>query len=188
MKERVIYNSYDLWDDYADECIEYIKDFRDCHDEDINATITDDEIWQRIYDYDRLNWEDEYERLREFFNVHGHFIIRGCVGRWDGTYSAGYVFDNFDDMFYKATKDCDYIKMWDENGHFYLKCSHHDGTNLFEIKRLSDKGYEFIDNWEYDWNDKRTEKQIHDIVWNSNFLSSLPHYVHNIYGCKKYEK
>jgi hypothetical protein len=104
-------------------------------------------------------------------------MLRGTVQRWNGNREAGYVFNDFDEMFYKAVADCDYIKIWDENGHFYIKCSHHDGTNIYEIKRINYKAYDFIDKWSYNWNDNRTEEEIHDIVWNSNFLSSLPHYL-----------
>ena len=181
MKERIIYNNYDLWEDYADDARAFLAE------EYPEEEITDNSIWDEIYFQDNINWEDEHERLKDFFTGNGYFMIRGYVGRWDGRHAAGYVFDDFDDMFYKAVKDCDYIKIWDENGHFYLKCSHHDGTNFFEIKRISSKGYDFIDNWNYNYEDTRTEEKIHTIVWNSNFLSSLPHFAHTVYGCKKRE-
>lgn len=180
MKQRIIYNNCDLWDDYAQDAIETLH-ANDYTDEE----ITDEMIWNDIYFIDECAWDDEHTRLKEFFNGHGYFMIRGTVGRWDGTRAAGHIFDDFDKMFYEATRDCDYVKMWDEDGHFYLKCSHHDGTNTFEIKRITDKAYTFADNWSYNWSDERTEQQIHDIIWNSNFLSSLPHFAHTVYGCKK---
>ena len=180
--ERIIYNNYNLWEDYSDDTRAFLAE------ENPEEEITDNSIWEEIYFQDNLNWEDEHKRLKDFFTGHGYFMIRGYMGRWDGRRAAGYVFDDFDDMFYKAVKDCDYIKLWDENGHFYLKCSHHDGTNLFEIKRINYKAYEFIDNWAYSWDDDRTEAEIHSIVWNSNFLSSLPHFAHTVYGCKKRER
>ena len=179
MKERVIYNNYDLWEDYAEEA----KDKLEFNEEE----ITDDRLWEEIYYSNDCDWEDEYERLKKFFTGHGYFMLRGYVERWNGKHAAGYIFNDFDDMFYKAVKDCDYIKIWDENGHFYIKCSHHDGTNIFEIKRINEKAYQFIDDWSYNWSDDRTEEEIHNTVWNSNFLSSLPHYAHAVYGCKKYE-
>lgn len=179
MKERIIYNSYDLWEDYAEDCREFLAEVYE------DDEITDDMIWDKICAYDSIDWDDEHERLKEFFTGHGYFMIRGTVGRWDGSHAAGHIFNDFDEMFYEATRDCAYVKMWDEDGHFYLKCSHHDGTNLFEIKRITDKAYQFADNWSYNWDDKRTEAEIHDIIWDSNFLSSLPHYAHKVYGCRK---
>lgn len=183
MKERVIYNNYDLWEDYS-------EDVRDLLIEEYGYNpneITDNIIWDEIYNQDRLNWDDEHERLKEFFTEHGYFMVRGYVDRWDGKYAAGAVFSDFDSMFYDAIKDCDYWKIWDENGHLYLKCSHHDGTNLFEIKQINYKAYDFIDKWNYNWDDPRTEEEIHNIVWCNNFYSGLPHFAHLVYGCKKYE-
>ena len=181
MKERVIYNNYDLWEDYHEEAQSLWEE------NNPDYYITDTDLWDYIYNMDTMEWENEHEQLKEFFNGYGYFMIRGSVGRWNGAFYGGKVYDDFDNMFYDAVENCDYIKIWDENGHFYIRCSHHDGTNVFEVKRITEKAYNFIDNWAYDWNDKRTEEEIYDIVWNSNFLSSLPHYAHSVYGCKKYE-
>ena len=140
------------------------------------------------YDLEEVNdgyWEDEHELLKIFFDGSEQYLIRGYVGRWNGSYEAGRVFDDFDEMFCQAVRDCEYWKIWDENGHLYLKCSHHDGTNSFEIKRLTRKGAAFLEKWENDFGDMRTMKEVHNIIWNSNFLSGLPHYAHNVYGCKK---
>lgn len=176
-KQRVIYNNYDLWEDYSDDARAYLEEENDPDD------IAENQIWEEIYFQDNLNWEEEHARLKDFFTGHGYFLLMGTVGRWNGRHAAGYVFNDFDDMFYKAVKDCEYIKMWDENGHFYLKCSHHDGTNFFEIKRITYKALDFIEKWE----NEKSEKEKHNIVWNSNFLSSLPHFAHTVYGCEKTE-
>ena len=139
------------------------------------------------YDFDEMNdvyWEDEREILNRFFDGSKQYLIRGYMGRWDGTHAAGHVFDDFDEMFYQAARDCDYWKIWDENGHLYFKCSHHDGTNLFEIKRLTQKGADFLEKWENNFGDFRTTKEAHGIIWNSNFFSGLPYYARAVYGCK----
>lgn len=179
-KERIIYDNYDVCAMYNAARAFLLEEYNE--DE-----ITETMIWNEVNFQDSLTWQYENRLLTDFFTGHGFFLIRGFVGRWNGTFAAGAVFDNWEDMFHDATKDCDYVKIWDENGHFYLECSHHDGTNSYEIKRISNAGYNFIDNWYYNWDDERSESQIHDIVWHSNFLSSLPHFAHEIYGCKKRE-
>ena len=55
----------------------------------------------------------------------------------------------FNVLFVEFFKDCAYVKIWDENGHLYLTCSHHDGTCHFEIKEITDEGYEYYDRWNY---------------------------------------
>lgn len=175
-KERIIYDNYDLSSMY-DDAKNFLLEEHD--EEEITDSMIQNEIEFQSYSY----WLDEHDRLKDFFTNHGYFLLMGTVGRWNGRHQAGYVFDAWDDMFYKAIRDCDYFKIWDENGHFYLKCSHHDGTNCFEIKRITYKAIDFLENWEND----KTDAEKHNIIWNSNFLSSLPHFAAEIYGAKKKE-
>ena len=56
------------------------------------------------------------------------------------------IFDETFDEFCKCLKDCGYIEITDNKGHLEIKCSHHDGTNHFEIKRISDFGWEWYNN------------------------------------------
>ena len=179
-KERIIYNNYDLGGMF-DVCRALLEETYKPEE------ITEEMIWAQVYTENEINWDDERVQLKEFFDGSGPWLLRGNVGRWDGSHAAGHVFTDFDEMFYQAAQDCDYFKIWDENGHFYLQCSHHDGTNTFEIKRITEKAAEMLELWKYDYNDTRTEKELHDIIWDCNFFSGLPHYVHNVYGCKKQE-
>lgn len=179
-KVSVIYNNYDLWNDHAEDARQFLID--EYPEECPDGEPSDDAIWDVIYEDDQITWEDERERLRDFFNGRGFWLVRGVVERWNGKSAGGMVFDDFEKMLYTVGKDCDFFKLWDEGGHFYIRCSHHDGTNIFEVKRLSPAGYRFIDNWSYNWQDPRTEAQIHDIVWKSNFLSALPHYAREVFG------
>ena len=176
-QRRTIYNNYDLWEDYE----EFAREILEEYDEEPSENA----IWNVINDQDSANWQDEEERLKEFFDDGSTWILQGYSGRWNGTHKGGYIFTDFMDMFRKATTDCDYVHLYDENGHFYLKCSHHDGTNLYEIKKVTEKGINYIDRWENDWNDKRTEEYIHDRVMER--YSTLPHFAHAVYGCPKVE-
>ena len=128
-------------------------------------------------------WELAEEELKRFFS-NGHYILVGTIGRWDGYYDDGFLFDSFDEMLRKATKDCDYIKLYDENGHFYITCSHHDGSCHYEIKEVTDAGFQYYENWSYG-NDKRTERYIHTQIMNK--YSRLPRFCEKVYGCKKIE-
>ena len=178
-KRRTIYNNYDLWEDYFEDAKEYLVE-NGADEED----ITDEEIWSEIYFQDELNWEAEKEMLNNFFEG-ATWILQGYSGRWNGRCKGGYIFTDFEDMFYKAVKDCDYIHIFDENGHLFLKCSHHDGTNIYEIKKMTQQGIDYLDRWSWDWNDKRTEEYVHDKIMER--YSVLPHYAHLVFGCKRVE-
>ena len=177
---RTIYNNYCLWETYPDE---YIKEVL-IEDGYTEEEITDDMIWNTRYSYDEYDWEDAKITLTDFFDGET-WILRGTNGLWYGRVEAGTIFTDFMEIFYKATKDCDYINIYDENGHFYLECSHHDGTNCYEIKKVTDKGIAYLENWENNWNDKRTEQYIHDKIMEK--YSVLPNFAHKVYGCPKVE-
>ena len=180
---RIIYNNYDLWETYPDEDIKEMLIENGCEEDD----ITDEMIWRERYDLSSLDWEASKYDLEQFFLNNGNkWMIFGEIGRWDGIYKAGTMFDTFEEFFYEAAKDCDYWKFYDENGHLYLTCSHHDGTCHYEIKEVTDKGIEYLENWEYgSWSDKRTEEYVHTQIFNR--YSRLPRFAEKVYGRKRFE-
>lgn len=143
--------------------------------------IPDAEVEGEVYIQEDLMWTDMKFNLTYFIDKSPYgFLLRGSVGRWDGVSKGGYFVDKFDDL-YKCWEDCDYIKIYDENGHLYIYCSHHDGNNSYEIKALTEKGAEFRNNHGYDYNDRA----LHDKLWNNDLYTELPYFAHKIYGCEK---
>lgn len=182
-KERTIYDNYNLEKIYPDN--DLIEIARECNWVDEDEEITDDMLWNWRYEESQIDWEREFKGLKDFFQgkTVGFF---GEVGLWHGTYKAGKIGD-FEQLFWRAIEDCDYFKFYDENGHLYFTCSHHDGTNHFEIKELTKKGREYLSNFE-DWyfvNDKRTEEYVHDQIYKR--YSKLPRFAEKVYGCKPRE-
>ncbi len=179
-KERVIYNNYDLWDDYPDDEIDTIA--RECEWVDEDEEITDEMRIQWRYWEDEANWDAEKEMLEDFFKgkTVGFF---GEIGLWHGTYKCGNIGD-FWKLYYEAVRDCDYIKIYDENGHLYLTCSHHDGTNHFEIKVLNDDAEDYYDRWSYG-NDNRKEYEVITQIYKR--YSKIPRFMEKVYGCKTRE-
>lgn len=182
-KERTIYDNYDLEKIFPDNVL--IETAKECDWVDEDEKITEEMLWKWRYEESQIDWEIEFERLKDFFQgkTVGFF---GEVGLWHGTYKAGKIGD-FEQLFWRVIEDCDYFKFYDENGHLYLTCSHHDGTNHFEIKELTKKGREYLSNFE-DWyfvNDKRTEEYVHDQIYKR--YSKLPRFAEKVYGCKPKE-
>lgn len=177
-KVRTVFNNYNLWDDYKEDAVEILK-------ENGIENPTEDQIWDEIMFQSNSNWEDEKHELRKFFDDKT-CILMGENERWNGKRKAGTIFTDFMEMYYKAMKDCDYVHIYDINGHLYFKCSHHDGTNFYEIKILTDRGIEYLENWDYGpSSDKRSEQYVHEHIFKR--YSKLPHFAHNIYGCPKVE-
>lgn len=137
-QERVVYDNYNLYRQYPDDELKAIA--RECEWIDDDEEITDDMLWSWRYEESETDWEAERENLDAFFQ--GKTVeFSGMVGVWHGTYGIKPERGEFWQLFDRALRDCDYWKIYDENGHLYLKCSHHDGTHNFEIKVVTDKGY-----------------------------------------------
>lgn len=179
-KERVIFDNYDIWKLYPDETIREILHENGLEDEDITDKMIEDE---RYFNID-CDWDNAKYELEQFFDGK-HLLIFGKIGRWNGVISGFDTFDDFMKMFYWATEDCDYWKFYDENGHLYLHCSHHDGSCSYEIKVLTDAGYEYLDRWNYSYNDKRKPSDVGKQLVER--YSLLPHFSHKVYGCKRVE-
>lgn len=179
-KRRLIYSNFygEMYtEDDARECI-YDNDFDEQYE--TKEDIPDNDIWKELAFMEEIGWEDESCMLRDFFDG-AEWILQGTFGLWWGRPRGGFTFDSFEEMT-NAWNKCDYIRLYDENGHFYIDAAHHDGTNYYEVKRLTDKGIEYLSNHAYD-----CEEEVHDILFSSNFYSALPHYANNVFGCKERE-
>ena len=178
--ERVIYNNYDL-EKYFEDAKEYLIDEYD------NEDPTENEIWDEIYRMDELDRDDVFDELKDIFS-NGKFIAIGTCGLWTGNYAGGFVFNDFDEMC-SYFSGCDYFKFWDENGHLFVKASHHDGTHYVEVKQLTEKGIKYLENWEYS-DDKRTKQYVYEKLFNDSHYTRLLHVAHRLWESPKraYEK
>lgn len=71
----------------------------------------------------------------------------GAVGRWDGTFRGGTYIDDILDV-YKLINRCE-ITATIEKGRLFIEASHHDGNNLFELRRVTNRGYDRVLNTQY---------------------------------------
>ena len=171
-----LYSNYCGWIDEEDVKQELI----DCERAENEEDITDEMIWDEMRFLEESYWDDFSYELKHFFEKSNAWLLTGSIGRWDGDCRGGYIFNTFEE-FCRCFKDCDYIEITDDKGHLEVKCSHHDGTNFYEVKRVSDFGCDWYDNHSWDMN----EEELHTKMWNNNFMTSLPHFARDVYGCKE---
>ena len=165
------------------EEFETLEEAKECCREEKWETmddIPDEDVNKMVYDREEWDWEDFKVEFNHFLKDSDNgFLLVGTCGCWDGTYAGGCYVNSFDDL-YKFWEHCDYIKVYDEGGHLYLKASHHDGTNYAELKELTCKGSNYALNHSWD-----SDREVHETLMSSNFYTRLPHYAHKIWGCKK---
>lgn len=178
-KERTIFDNYDFdFDQSRESALEF---WGEAYGWESADDIPDEEVYRYMQEQEDMDWEDEKSRMENFFG-NGTFLLMGTVGRWDGPAEGGFIFSSFNELC-KAWKDCDYIRLYDVNGHFMIKCSHHDGTNYFEVKELTQSGKEYADR--HDWD--MSARELHTRLWKHSRYSRLLHYAHRVFGCKKTE-
>lgn len=122
------------------------------HEEDEDGFM---EFW-----FDDEMLEKDMESL---FNKEGEFVTLGWTGRWDGKHSTIFLepFCTLKDAIeatflngqfeYEVGVDCsvnlrsyyDYIQgVFDPRNELWVYGHHHDGTNMFKIMELTEKGHE----------------------------------------------
>lgn len=132
-------------------------------------------VWEHIYDMEREDYENAMHELKKVFGSR-KVIAAGSAGTWRGSFEAAKIFDNVEAALRSITKDCDYIKIESLNGHVKVTASHHDGTNCFDLKVLTERGEILYGNWDFNYHTKfgnLTEYQILDKIWNDKHYSKL---------------
>ena len=174
-KEIILYDSYystekydgvkeDLFDQYAKE-----EKWKTPDD------IPDYRIFQEIELLDDTAWEDiKYELITLLKK--GCYLLTGYCGTWHGNMEGGKFINNLDDLL-SVLQHLNDFRIIDRNGHLIIEGSHHDGSDRYELKRLTRKGYELA-NCNYFANDRR----LHKTIMKNNFFSALPRFAKLIYG------
>ena len=82
-------------------------------------------------------------------------VVTGSLGLWWGRPSIeDTLIESLLAAVKKCVEECDYFKVYSEEGVLYVESSHHDGTNYFEIRPLTDLGAELMrDGKDIDIND-----------------------------------
>lgn len=185
-KERILYDNY-----YSEEAFSAAREalaeeefFMGDNGYESEDEIPDDMIFDKMRDMQEDDWDETIKDLfAPFLESHPNgFLVRGTVGLWYGNKPAGKIIHDLAELS-SAWKDCGYIKLYDVDGHFYIKCSHHDGDNLFEMKMLTDRGREYADIHKYDYGDR----ELHDRLWKNSHYTVLPHIAHHLFGVPKKE-
>lgn len=133
--------------------------------------------------YDYSQWDTFMHELQDFIADEGPFLIKGTVGRWNGTFKAGRIIEDIQQLA-NAWKDCDYIKFTDYNGALFLKCAHHDGINNFEIRKITPVGQKYCVA-QYPVHLAASCKTLHDQLWASRKYTQYPHFAYKVYGMPK---
>lgn len=141
MKTLTLFDNYNT-EEYEADAREYLENSLDGYNE------------SEVYDLVNNYIEEDYRWLetvmnKTFDNGYG-LIVSGSVGRWNGKITGAEMYSTWSQFISKFGKDCDYFKIYTQSGHLYVECSHHDGNNFCEVKKLTNRGMNYYLNWEND--------------------------------------
>ena len=151
----VLFDNYNM-DKYEAEAVVQLAEEQDVDQDEI---LDDDEIMSRAYSLEEADWEDLAVAMDNAFDG-DNLIVNGDVGRWDGPSHGIEIYSTWQEFISRFGKDCGYFEVYNETGHLYVRCSHHDGTNFCEVKRLTPAGLVHFDNW-----DMETDKRVAKYSW-----------------------
>lgn len=136
-----IYNDYNR-DDYLEKVRDWLAEqFIHGDIDEITQGMIDDAIQGELdddwYNYIEMNLINDIEQ--------NYFVCSGTLGLWDGTYEGGGVLKNRKD--FMSLLD-GYTIVDDDGGRLLVTSIHHDGTNQFELRRLTKLGREYCNECE----------------------------------------
>lgn len=143
---------------------------------------SDDEIWQEWYDQNERDWDDIEGEVR-YHDERGSYLIIASLGLWNGRFDGGKIIDGY---LHEAIRECfeDYNRVYWQDKNLKIEATHHDGTNHFIIKKLTDRGIEFYNNHYYDYDDRT----MHQKLFKDAHYSHSVDFFARIYGWVKNRK
>ena len=171
-KEITIYDNYYSLD-REKEIREFLLETSDGYSS--TDDIPDERVWDEMDFQDREQWSDVTAELSTLF-AKDVYLLTGTCGKWYGPVQGGRFIRSIRD-FLTCLGHLECVRIYDRNGHFYIHGSHHDGSDDYELKRLTHKGYELADK-----NQFAKDRKLHNAIMHCNFYSALPRYAQKVYG------
>lgn len=230
-KERVIYDESVYDEDFLRGYLEEdYENFKDDLEIDFDTYVTYKQDEGVLSDLMTRDFDEEIAVVERFFgerqwvvnpswpdekifpvnpNNCNHILVRGSIGRWDGTRHGMTVFETFQDVLQGRDSpfgDCEIGKVWDENGSLFIHGYHHDGSVDVEIRQLTDAGevvygelgeneliYEPITLLDahgtvaFPVFKTGDEAALFDFMWGNDVYSAAPRFMERVYGCPEKE-
>lgn len=166
---------FTLFNNYCGEGYDF-EEIKDMLEECNGREFSDETVWEHIGDLERDDYDNALCELKKVFGSR-KVIAAGSAGTWRGNFEAANIFDNVEAALRSITQHCDYIKIeYSKNGHVKVTASHHDGTNCFDLKVLTERGEILYEGWNFNYRTRfgnLTEYQILDKIWNDSHYSKL---------------
>ena len=159
VKEIWSFNTYD-WDR---------EEMKQEYEEVYEETPDEEELDRFIEDTNDMYLNDERNNVEFYEKQHGQktYIILADLGLWYGHAEGGKIIKGL----WNAISECfeDYNHIYEYRRRLYVDAIHHDGTNHFQIKELTPKGLDYVENHQY-----MSDRELHQRLFRDS------HYSHEV--------
>jgi hypothetical protein len=165
--EYVLFNNYDYCENH-DSAREWLFATRqDDFDWEMEDDVPEKMILDEMSFLEDSEWAYFKSKCEELLSD-GDCLLTGTCGRWNGSARGGKFIHNFHDLV-GCIEHLDYLKIIDRNGHLIIEGCHHDGSDYYEIKKLTKHGQKYAQQWGY-----VRDERLHRTIMSFNFYSKLP--------------
>lgn len=150
-----------LFSNYPDS--KYFEETRAFMVEELDLEPSDQDVLDQIRFDEEIQWDGLKYELKNNTQAQQPCVVTGQLGLWHGNVTIEpKVFDNIYGAVMACVHNMDYITIKQINGYIEVNCTHHDGTNVFEIHLLNNKGIKATEN--YNSNADLLKKHYHKAI------------------------
>lgn len=173
-EETILYDSYYSEEKESEARRTLFEEYADEENWTSPQDIPDYRVFREIELLDDMCWNELKFDLQILFKSNC-FLLTGYCGTWHGNMEGGKFINSLSELLC-VFQHLDDFRIIDRNGHFIIEGSHHDGSDRYELKRLTRKGFGLANN-NYFANDRK----LHNTIMKNNFYSGLPHFAQKVY-------
>ena len=153
------------------------------YEESYGETPNEEELYKFIDDTNTMYLEDECYNVECYEKEHGTktYVILADLGLWNGRAEGGKIIKGL----WNAISKCfeDYNHIYEYKRRLCVDAIHHDGTNHFQIKELTPKGLEYVENHPY-----MSDRELHQRLFKDSHYSHEVTMFKKMYGWKGGDK
>lgn len=156
------------------ECAEHKEAFVEVYNREPE---NEEELWQfcdSLNDeyYNDLISEIDYDERK---NGQKTYVVLATIGTWMGPRDGGQIITGLAEVFSKCSAD--YNTYYYKNSQLRITAHHHDGTNIFKVRELTDDGLDYIENHPF-----LSDRELHERLFNNSRYSRMVQLFPKLYG------
>lgn len=171
-----------IWSDDVDEMFPDEHEREQMYKEhlEINELTVDDlNMDDFLNDTVQMYLDDEKVNInfQERKNGEKYYLVLADLGLWNGRADGGLIIKGIWNAICKCFED--YNKIYFDGKRLKIQAVHHDGTNYFQIRELTDKGVEYWNNHPY-----MSDRELHQRLFNDSHYTHEVSIFKEVYGWK----